>query len=66
MGQYNQPLIESLEIPKNSQTGSATHAANEPLMANTIKMAIMAQLFLIPHLTFSRSSIFRSCFKHQP
>jgi len=54
-GQYNQGVIISGDNPKKLVTGFATQAAKEPLIAKTIKIAIIDQFVSIPHRFFNFS-----------
>ncbi len=50
------------EIPKKLVTGFATQAANEPLMAKTIKIATIDQLLEISQRSFNFSNKIRLSF----
>ena len=52
----NPDIVSGLR-PKKEVTGFATHAAKDPLMANTIKIAITAQLLSISQRFFNFSII---------
>ena len=57
-------LVNSAESPKKLVIGPATQAAKDPLIANTMKMAITCQLELIPHRFFNfsiSSRLFGKC-----
>ena len=58
MGQYTHPLVVSLSNPIRCVKGSANFAEILPVIAKTIKMAIISHLWLTTHL-------FSSFLKHQ-
>ena len=52
-------LVDSAERPKKLVIGPATQVAKDPLIANTMKMAITCHLEVIPHRFFNFSISFR-------